>query len=157
MEQKKFLDYKHVAHYMIAQHNVGKAISAVMYFDATEKVVREILKNDEIKIGIFEFESEDYDYCGEYIVELMPDNTISVEPAYRNYKDRDGGYYVFIDGDIALLDGDVHSSIIGKCETGSIIEICFNDETISGNNRNTYSREEIIDEVFDSIFRLFFR
>ena len=158
MEQKKFLDYKDVAHYMISQHNTGKDIAAVMYFNAAETVIREILKNDEIKIGHFEFESEEYDYCGEYVVELMSDNTISVEPEYRYDEDRDGGYYVFIDDDIVLLDGDVHSSIIGKCETDTVIEICFDDATKdSSNYHNTYNRDEMIDDMFDSIFRFFFR
>lgn len=155
MRQKKFNSYKDVAKFMLDQYHADMGTTVVMFANETEKVVRELLKHDSIKLGIIDFESNDFEYTGEYIVQLGYDGELSVEHAIVEDSDE----YYFINGDVILLDGDVNSAIIRKCESDAVFEIVIkesNDESCDDPHEKKYTYSELTDMLFDGIFRFLF-
>lgn len=129
-------------------------ITAVLFYDKAQELLRCLLDYDEVDIGHINFAHEDYGYDREYYITLDSTLTLDVEPV--KYNDR----YKNIDTDVLLLDGDASSKIITINEDSSKFELVFEKEDEDCNdcenceendNCEFWSLAKVLDYIFSII------
>lgn len=117
MNQIIFESAKEIARFASKKYKNGKNVIIFAMFDQTSSIMRELIKDDSINIGIIEIEDDTkYDYIGEYAIELFHGVGLNVEHAWaEESKYRPDGFYGF-ETDIVLYSGDVPQALTAHCE-----------------------------------------
>ena len=125
--------------YSIAKDN--KIVTAVLFFDETEKLAKELLRKQDVKIHLIELELPCLDmYDKEYYITLNKNDDdkhfeLYIEKAFR--KQANG--YIGASGDIAYLSGDANSKIVNYLdESAEMIEIITEDDCVLDDECNKY-------------------
>ena len=124
MERLEFEDIASLGNLVYEIATVEKSVvTTVLFYDRAQELLKWLLQYEGVEIGHIDFRHEDYGYSKEYYITLDSDLILDIEPAH------DETYYLPIDTDVLLLDGDVSSKL-------SIInEDCLQFElVIDGNN-----------------------
>lgn len=82
--------------------NEDSVVTAVLFYDKAQKLLRWLAQYEEIKIGFINFEQEDCDYNKEYYITLNRDFVLNVKPAMTKSHN-----YAPIETDVLFLDGEV--------------------------------------------------
>lgn len=135
MERLYFDTHKNLANYMYDKASHGCYTVAVLFHDDAMRLIRELLKNDEIHAESISIESEAYNgYDKEYYVSLADDKVACVEPAYRWEK------YLSTDADLTLIDENASSAIIKGIDPDKCLEL-YREKDSSESNPDIPKKE----------------
>lgn len=136
MKAEYFRNHEKLSDYMIKQAENGFYTVAALFYDDAMKLVRELLRYDDVVVEALEILPEEYNgYDKEYYVSVTEDLIVSAEPAYRD------GKYLYADGEITLLEGSISSEILKYVGIQSSIEI-----TIGNSYDYEYEDDDLCDE-----------
>ena len=151
MNQIIFESAKEIAHFVSKKYKNGKDVIVFAMFDQASAIMRELLKDDSINIGILEIENADmYDYIEEYAIELFHGVGLSVERAWAEENEyHPAGFYRF-EADTVLYSGDVPQSLTAYCTAteSSWFEI---NEHADGIKEHFDDEEDFSDEASDVV------
>lgn len=167
-----FKDVEDMCDYLALSSDQGEFIAVVCNFDLAEDILRNMLRNNDFRVGILDLENEDYDYCGEYAVSVY-EGRINVEHAWHEANEYHGeGFYDFPD-EVVLIAGDIPSSFLNHCTKELAYEIVFgedkeldgthrieSDSKESEKNKSVEKTRDDVDELVESFAKLlgdFFR
>lgn len=149
MNQIIFESAKEIARFVSKKYKNGNDVIVFAMFDQASAIMRELLKDDSINIGIIEIEDNTkYDYVGEYAIELFHDVGLVVEHAWGEGNEYNpAGFYRF-DSDVVLYSGDVPQSLTAYCDAHESywFEI---DEHVDGIKEHFDDEEDCSDEASD--------
>lgn len=119
MKSITFNDIKSLADYMIVQSIKHKLyIVATVFYDDAIKLIKHILKDDDIKISILDISPFNLNgYNREYYVSISEDYKFAVEPAFSE------GRYLDTMADVMLIDGDARYNIVKKNKDSECVEL----------------------------------
>lgn len=104
-------------------------VTAVLFYDRAQELIKKLLGYDGVKIGKMDFCDESYDYDREYYVTLDFESELIVEPAYSFKNDgyrRAECYRETVDG--LFIDGDASSKILSANEGVLMFEVEFDEK-----------------------------
>lgn len=122
-----FKDVEDMCDYLALSSDQGDFITVVCSFELAEDILRNMLRKNDFRIGLLNFENEDYDYRGEYAVSVY-EGRINVEHAWHEANEyHEEGFYDFSD-EVVLIAGDIPSSFLNHCTEDLSYEIVFGDD-----------------------------
>lgn len=170
LKRIKFSDIDGLCDYMVEANNCSEYVTVISYFPMAEQILKNIMKRDDIRIGIIEMGNESFDYDGEYAIVLY-DGELCIEHAWHEKNDfREEGFYNF-EEEIVLISGDVPASFVNNCSPELAYELVITDEedefshATPGNEKSVkeensekmeVSREQLV-ESFSKLLDDFFR
>ena len=130
MEKIHFENTAECADYMVEKFLLNLEICAVLFYDDTVDLIKELATYKEVKIKSIEIHSSELDgYDKEYYVSLDKDGYLYVEPAYR-----DKEYICLEDDMLVLIPNNANYSIIKEIPNDNCREIYIGIDNNYGYN-----------------------